>query len=246
MNRIGKRLIHVFYLNILCLSIVHAQLSPQDSTLSSPIRKAESFFNTSIKQQSRLYNGTFFQGYGSIVNGSANFQDLTTFIIGDVIYDGFRFNGIPLMYDLYEDKVITQLSRLAMYSLVSEKVSDFYINQHHFKFVHVIDTTTSVIKSGFFDFIFDGRSKILVKRKKTMQPSLENANYRYYFVSKTLYYLEKDHTYYVIKNKNSFLNYFKDKKSELKKHLKESQINFRKNPEEAMILLATYYESLLN
>jgi hypothetical protein len=245
MNGIGKLLIGVFYLNVVFLSIVYAQQAPQDSIANSPVDKAESFFNHSIKQQSRLYNGSSFINYGPAVDGSANFQDLTTFINGNVVYDGFRFNNIPLMYDLFEDKVITQRSRFAMYSLVNERVSDFYINNHHFKYVNVIDTITNIIKPGFFDFIFEGRSKILVKRKKTMQQTIENRTLRYYFVPKTLYYLEKDQKYYVISGKRSFLNYFKDKKTELRKRLKESKIKFRKNPDEAMVLLATYYESLL-
>ena len=149
------------------------------------------------------------------------------------------------MYDLYEDKVISLLSKSSMYSLTSQKVSDFYINNHHFKYINVVDSTKSVIKTGFFDLIFNGHLKILAKRVKKIQLTINNNDIRYYFVSKTTYYLNRNDKYELISGESSFLNFFKDKKNELKKHLKDNRINFKKKPEEAMILLANYYESLL-
>jgi hypothetical protein len=246
MNRACKLLISLFYFNILFISATHAQVLKQDSASNTAIEKAESFFNSSIKQQSRLLNGPSFQNYGTNVEGSANFQDLTTFTQGDVIYDGFRFNNIPLMYDLYQDKVISLVTKSAMYSLVSEKLSDFYLNNHHFKYINVIDTTTSIIRPGFFDVIFDGKVKILAKRVKKQQYSIGNQDKQYYFVPKTTYYLERNDKYEIINGESSFMNLFKDKKNELKKHLKDKKIKFKKQPEEAMILLATHYESLPN
>lgn len=244
MNQALKLFLGVFYFSISFASVAVSQTLKQDSTLS-PIEKTEAFFNTYIKQQSRLLNGPAFPGYGSSVQGSANFQDLTTFSKGDVIYDGIRFNNIPLMYDLYEDKVISLVTPSAMFCLISEKVSDFYLNNHHFKYINVLDTTTSIIRPGFFDVIYDGNAKILAKRVKKVQLTTNSQNLGYYFVPKTTYYLVRNDKYEVISGESSFMNLFKDKKNELKKHLKENKIKFKKQPEEAMILLTTYYEGLL-
>ncbi len=243
MNGISKLLIKVFFLNILSICVVNAQTLKQDSTLNTPIEKADSFFNKAIKQQSRLFNGPAFQNYGSNVDGSANFQDIKSFTNGSVIYDGILFDNIPLMYDLYEDKVISLLSRSTMFSLVSQKLSDFYLNNHHFKYINVIDTATSIIKPGFFDIIYDGKLKVLAKREKKLQYAINNQDMRYYFVPKTTYYLARNDKYEAFSSESSFLNLFKDKKNELKKHLRNNGINFKKKPEEAMILLATYYEN---
>ena len=216
------------------------------SFAQTPAYKAELLFNNSIKQQSLLYNGLAFDGYAPNVDGSANFQDLNAFSTGSVVYQGFRFDNLPLMYDIFQDKLISMLGTFSKYSLISDKVTEFYLNNHHFKYLNVVDSTKSVIKSGFYDLIHDGKSKIYVKRIKHMQYSLENKVVRYYFVPKTTYYLERAQNYSVINGEKSFFNYFKDKKPELKKLLKEKKIKFRKQPEDAMILLASYYESLTN
>ncbi len=240
-----KLLLRIFYLNTLILGAAHAQTLKSDSIANSPIEQAEALFHSGIKQQSRLLNGIAFKNYASNVEGSANFQDLVGFTNGDVVYDGLVFNNIPIMYDLYEDKVISLFSKSTMFSLISEKVSDFYLNNHHFRYINIIDTTKSVVKSGFFDVIYDGKIKILVKRSKKIQLSLGSGDLTYYFVPKTNYYLEMSGDYVNVDSEKSFLELFKDKKTELKQHLKAEKIKFKKAPEEAMIRIATYYENLL-
>ena len=230
-------------IHLIGLSFSFSQSAPIINT-NSPIYKAEAFFNSSIKEQSLLFNGTFFKDYPETVDGSANFQDLQTFSKGTIFYHDFRFDSIPLMYDLYEDKIISLLNN-NKYALRSDKVSDFYYNNHHFKYINVIDSTKSVIKSGFYDMIYEGKSKILVKRTKTLQVSQDDKSIRYYFQPKTYYYLERGGKYQSITGEKSFLSYFEDRKAELKKQLKENKIKFRKSPEAAMVLLATYYEKLL-
>jgi hypothetical protein len=216
------------------------------SFAQTPVTNAELLFNNSIKEQSRLYNGLAYEGYPYTVDGSANFQNLTVFSAGSVIYQGFRFDNLPLMYDIFQDKLISVLASSLRYSFISDRVSEFYLNKHHFKYIKVLDSTKSVIKSGFYDLIHDGKSKIYVKHFKNMQTSLEGKVVRYYFIPKTAYYIERDQKYSVISGEKSFFNYFKDKKPQLKNLLKEKKIKFRKQPEEAMILLASYYESLTN
>lgn len=229
------------FINLTWISFSLAQ-----STSNSPVYKAESFFNTSIQTQSRLYNGPAYPGYAFNVDGSANFQDLTAFSNGSVVYDGFRFDNVPLMYDIYQDKLISLLNGYSKYSLISDRVAEFYLNNHHFKYINVIDSTKSVIKSGFYDLIHDGKSKIYVKKIKNMQQVIDNKMVRYYFIPKTYYYIERDQKYSTISSEKSFLSYFNDKKVELKKLLKEKKIKFRKQPEVAMILMASYYENLTN
>ncbi|RYE59610.1 MAG: hypothetical protein EOP48_00230, partial [Sphingobacteriales bacterium] len=219
MNGLGKLLIGLFFVNILCLGVIQAQTPKLDSALTTPIEKAEMLFNTYIKQQSRLFNGPSFKNYGSSVVGSANFENDSTFLAGNVIYDGMPFNDIPLMYNTYEDKLISLRNKSAMFSLVSSKVSDFYLKNHHFKYISVADTTTSVIKPGFFDVLYDGKLTVLAKRSKKLQLALNSQEVSYYFVPKTTYYLENGGKYSVISSESSFMNLFKDKKNEFKKHL---------------------------
>lgn len=245
MNRALRSILLLAYIYLICPNSSFAQ-SPSKTSTGSAVNATELFFNSSIKQQSLLNNGPAFQDYPSTVDGSANFQDLNAFSNGVIVYQGFRFENVPLIYNIHQDKLISVLGGFSKYSFISNRVTDFYLNDHHFKYINVIDSTKSVIKSGFYDLIHDGKSKIYVKRVKEMQYSLDNKVIRYFFISKTNYYIERDQKYSTISGEKSFLNYFKDKKIELKKLLKDKKIKFRKQPEDAMILLASHYESLTN
>ncbi|MFA6276306.1 MAG: hypothetical protein WC622_06130 [Pedobacter sp.] len=232
-------------LNLIASGMVHAQGSDKGSIENVAINKVETFFNTSIEAQSMLFNGPAYLSYGSSVDGSAYFQDLD-FSNGSVIYDGFRYNNVPLQYDLYLDKVVSVLyGKSRLFSLVSEKVSDFYINNHHFVYIGIAAAKTAPIESGFFDLIYKGKLRILVKRVKKLQFTL-NAETPYYFKPKTTYYLERDDKYYEFDNESSFLSLFKERKNELKRHLAERKIKFKNDPERAMVIMATYFERLLN
>ncbi|MES2417717.1 MAG: hypothetical protein V4541_05985 [Bacteroidota bacterium] len=242
-----KNVIKIFYINLLLLNVAYAQDLLQQPIVNSPIAKAESFFKTAIRQQSRLYNGTGFQDYGPSVDGSANFQNSRLFYRGTVIYDGFRYDSIPMVYNLHEDKLISYFNTpLSMYGLITEKISDFYLNGHHFKYIHIPNENLSTLQSGIYDLIYDGRSKILVKRSKKMQVMTENYDLRYYFVPKTTYYIQQGQRYEEISTEESFLSFLKDKKNELKKYSRAHKIKFKKEPEESIVLLITYYESLLD
>lgn len=245
MRRFINFLVSIVCLHLIASGIVNAQVSNKDSIGNVAINKAESFFNTSIEAQSMLFNGPAYLSYGSSVDGSAYFQDLD-FSNGSVIYDGFRYNNVPLLYDLYLDKVVSVLyGKSTQFSLVSEKVSDFYINHHHFVYIDVTAAKNTPIESGFFDLIYTGKLKILVKRVKKLQFTV-NAETPYYFKPKTTYYLERDNKYYEFDNESSFLSLFKEKKNELKRHLAERKIKFKNDPERAMVIMATYYEKLYN
>ncbi|MES2651099.1 MAG: hypothetical protein V4663_05135 [Bacteroidota bacterium] len=240
-----RRALNLILINLICTALTFAQSTKKTDSISS-VRIAESFFNSSIKQRSLLFNGPLFQGYAPNVEGSANFQDLMTFSNGSIVYQGFRFDGIPLIYDIYQDKIISLIDGSLKYSFQNDWISEFNLNGHHFKHIQVTDTVNSVIKPGFYDLIYDGKSRIFVKRTKIMEFLLNGKYITYYFTPKTYYYIERGGKFKVIKGKKSFLNYFKDRKPELNKHLKQNKIKFNRKPEEAMILLVSFYERLPN
>lgn len=236
----------LFSILLLSLSVVYAQDSTLDHTESSSLKKASLFFKNQIKSQSRLFNGTAYLTYGSNVQGSAIFKDLSL-INGKLIYDGITYDSIPLMYDIYIDKLVTATyGNKSLMSLINEKVSDFYINTHHFIYLNVNKNQEETkIFDGFFELLYSGKFRILAKNVKKLQFST-NADSPYYFDLKTTYFLERNNTYEEFSSESSFLNLFKDKKSEMKKHLQSSKVNFKNNPTESIVLLATYYEKLQN
>ncbi|MFD0940183.1 hypothetical protein [Pedobacter boryungensis] len=224
---------------------VLAQSDQPDSLKKEHNKYVENYFNKAIDQQSRLINGRQYNFYNTAIEGFGYFMETRKFVNGTVNYDGFRFENVPLIYDQFKDLLIsTTGDDLMAYSLLSERVKDFYVHDHHFVRVAVDSTTTnSPIRTGFYDLIHDGKIKVLVKRRKTIQ---ENSKAQKYFSSYTDYFVQKDNVYYKISSESSFMRLFKEEKDSFRKQLKNQAIKFRKQPEEAMILLGNYYNTLSN
>ena len=67
-----------------------------------------------------------------------------------------------------------------------------------------------------------------------------------YFDPAIDYYIRKNNTYYSVSSQGSMLTILKDKKKELQQYIRANQIKFRKDPEEAMVKIASYYDHLTN
>ncbi len=237
-------LLKILLFNVMIGGVTHAQTPTTDSLDNIALRKAEAFFTTSIKEQSRIFNGPAHYAYGSNVGGSAFFMD-ASISIGTVVYEGNFYKDVPLLYDLYLDRLVS-VNDGDLFSMVTDKVNEFYLLGHHFIYMPTPNPkNSSPIESGFYDLIYDGKMRILAKRVKKLQFST-NKEVPNYFNPKVTYYLERGGQYEVVGSESSFLNLFKDKKSELKKKLTASKVKFNKNPEEAMVIMAAYYESLTN
>jgi hypothetical protein len=208
-------------------------------------------FYTAIGQHSRLYSGDEYLPYDRTIKGTALYPlDAQTWAIGQVTYDGFVYKGVPLMYDVYKDLLISLLyNHFSMYSLLSERVSEFTFSGHHFVRVNANGLTDdkSGIVTGFYDQLYGGKTEVLARRTKTIQNSTnQSLILETYFIEHNDYYVKKGNSYYKVSGKGSFLNVLKNKKPELQKYLRDNSIKFNADPEAAMARLAAYYDQVAN
>jgi hypothetical protein len=84
----------------------------------------------------------------------------------------------------------------------------------------------------------------LAKREKNIQATGGQTTSESYFNTVKTYYLRKNNIYYNISSKGTMLDVLKDKKKQLQQYIRSAQINFRKDPEEAMVKIASYYDQL--
>jgi len=237
---------------ILCLvvsknsfaQVVNRDSSSQQNALNNTL----TLFYASIGRQAPLYNGTEYYFYDPSIKGSAYFLDVKAFTPGSVYYDGLAYTGVPMLYDLYSDKLVVLLyNHFSKYALIKQKVQNFDFLDHHFININA-DTLSanSVISSGFYDELYNGKSQILAKRSKNIQTSTGGQTSESYFDSKTEYFIRKKNIYYSFSGKGSLLDVLKDKKKELKQYIRANQLNFSREPEEAMVKIASYYDHLIN
>ena len=154
------------------------------------------------------------------------------------------------MYDVYKDVLISLLyNHFSMYTLLSERVSDFTFSGHRFVRVNAdgLVGDKSGIVTGFYDQLYSGKTEVLARRTKTIQNSTnQTLALETYFIAHNDYYVKKGNVYYNVSGQGSFLNVLKDKKQVLQKYMKDNSFKFRTDPEAAMAKLAAYYDQISN
>lgn len=207
-------------------------------------------FYLAIGQQSRLYNGMEYFPYDRSIKGTALFPlNAETWATGEVTYDGLLYKGVPMMYDIYKDKLVVLLyNHFTAFTLLDDRVHDFSFSGHRFVRVNAdsIANDKSGISTGFYDQLYNGNKvEVLAKRVKTIQNSTNiSATLETYFLENHSYYVRKGNTYYKVGSQGSFLNVMKDKKAVIQKYMKDNNLRFRSDPEGVMAAVASYYDKL--
>src|SRR5258708_9192913 len=85
-----------------------AQNMPEDTLLySSTAKQVIDYFNTTIAEQSEIYNGAKYELYPPANKGTFYFQDKNYCIPGLIRYNGIWFKNIPVLYDVHNYAMIS-------------------------------------------------------------------------------------------------------------------------------------------
>ena len=203
-------------------------------------------FNKAIGQQSLLYNGPAYDP-GRLIKNNPNYKDTAEANPGSIVYYGFAYKNIPLLYDIYQDVVASVwVDGESKYSFLTDKVSEFNLMGHHFIRLSPDSAGRKVLKGGFYDDVYTNKLQVLVKQVKIVHVTGAFVGPTDFYETHTYYYLKKGGLYYEISGEGDLLSVLKDHENELKKYIKDNKIKFSNEPEQAMVLLAGYYDKLTN
>ncbi|SEM99715.1 hypothetical protein SAMN05192574_102119 [Mucilaginibacter gossypiicola] len=203
-------------------------------------------YDTAIGQQSHLYNGPEYEFYDPLIKGNAYVFDNKVFTPGSVSYGAAVYSDIPMLYDLNKDVVVVLLyNRFTKFSLLSERVHEFWLLNHHFIRINTDSTGKAALATGFYDQLYPGQKiEIIVKRAKSIQTATSSNTVESFFSATKDYYVKKGGFYFSFGGKRGLLDILKDKKKELKQYIKANNIDFDENFERATVNVATYYDQL--
>ncbi|RRB03787.1 hypothetical protein [Larkinella rosea] len=239
MNRI---IVLVILIAMSAVCPVFGQNASADSSFrEQAVRYAHTRYVYSTADQARLYNGAEYVGHLPSIKGYPYVDSLWR--VGTVTYDGVTYENIRLLYDLVDDVVVVpHIDSVYRIQLQGIKISRFSIPNH--TFVRIVrDTAHNVgLRTGFYDQLYDGRSKVLARRIKTINTELVQNAVKEEYLSVTYYYIGKNGLFYPVKSKRSVLNLFADQKKVLRKYLRENRIKFAKDREAAIVKLAQQYD----
>jgi hypothetical protein len=228
------------------------QAAPGDSSyLHATVNQSVVNFYKAIGQESRLYNGHEYNPYDPRIKGTALFPyDTQSWELGEVNYDGIIYKNVPIKYDIYKDVVVVLLyNKFSMFTLLSHRVHDFTFANHHFIRLNAdsLVNDKSGISNGFYDELYGGKIvSMLAKRIKTIQNSTNLDTPELTFASHDDYYLRKGNSYFKVSSQSSILNVLKDKKNVLQQYIRQNNIRFKDNREDAMARIVAYYDHLTN
>jgi len=237
-----KIIVLVFIL--FAVSNLRAQnLQPDSFLYSKAASQAIDCFNNFIANESEINNGPVYEFYPPANKGSFYFQDKNYCIPGLVRYNGNWYKNIPLLYDSYNDIMISTLNN-NLFVLNTEKIADVYLLNHHF--IH-INQSGDELAPGFYDVIYNGHSQVLIKRTKFIdEHAVEGQALQTFYEDRSNAYIKKGTQYYLVDTRGSFLDTFKDKKKDLNRYMRDNKIDYKKDKESAVAKLAAYYDSINN
>jgi hypothetical protein len=196
-------------------------------------------------KRARLYNGTEHIGYLYNIKGFAYYVQ-NTWDKGSVFYDGLLFEQVPMLYDLYQDVVVILHFNGYRLNLLSERVKEFNLLDHHFvRYVYdsMAPPLSTVPVTGFYDQLYEGKIMVLAKRQKLLDEKLTDV-VEYEFLPKTSFYIYKDSVYHSCKTYRGLRNALSDKSKDVRRYLRKNKIKFKDNPEYAIVQAAKYYDTL--
>ncbi|MFL5738938.1 MAG: hypothetical protein ACJ75B_01870 [Flavisolibacter sp.] len=219
-------------------SNLKAQSSQADSSFySEALSSAISAYDSLNKGlNAAIYNGVEQLGYVYTIKGTPYFgpkgwQKAT------VLYDGVLYRNVSVKYDMVKDLLlVAHPNGYTVLSLFSPRVDSFSFAGHRFYYLNRKD-----IPAGFYELLKEGKVSIVAKRARKINENVFSPDRGEQFESEDEFFAVRDGNYHLIKTEKEMLALFPGQQKEAHRYLKSGKIKFRKNPEEAILRLAEYY-----
>lgn len=233
-------IIKAYLLLLYPLLLVGQTKSVDNGILEKSTNSITSLYYQELGLNASIYNGYAFENYKPDIKGLAYFKT-DSLVLGTINYDGFLYHNVPLMLDLYANKLITPYFKNPFYiSLINELVGDFNIGIDEFINIKPQDN----IEGGFFKILLRHKNLILLSKTEKQLVETVTNKLEKEFIDKTYYYLNLKEKYYQIENLKSLYNLFPNQKTELKQFFKREKLSFKRNPEQLLTSFLQYQAKL--
>ena len=197
---------------------------------------------TEAKDYAALYTGKTETPY-SLAFTNHPYLETPGYVAGTLSYNGALYRDVLMRLDLFRDE-ITVISPNTPYRIVLNNAKFNYAILHGLTIIKSEDEKGTNTK--FLVLLHNGTFPVI--KKHTLRiieeaSSLDRTLTRY-FQFQQQYIVFVDGIPYAVKNKNSILKLFADRKKELNDYARQHKLNFKKGIEQSIIELIAYYESL--
>ena len=165
---------------------------------------------------------------------------------GSVDYNNHHFGGVRLNYDEVLDQVLlTQPNNPVLIRLIEEQLRGFALGPARFVRLVADSASGSVVRTGYYQVLADGRAQVLARRTKRLQEHLNQPYVDVEFVASTKFFVQKGGQYYPVRSKSNVVRLLADRSKDVQQYLKAHPLKFNKAQfEPSVVELVAYYNGL--
>ncbi|PQA60370.1 hypothetical protein [Siphonobacter curvatus] len=226
----------VYWMLLLCFLTGHLTDGYSQGSTPPASAYAQHLYQKATSTSASYYNGKEYTIQEFRPQGHQFFESMD-WLSASLSYDGIRYDNLPLLYDINRDLFILRnhdgLHRVIPDQSLLENVT---IGTHTFVRIR------QGLKPGFYERLYDGKTKIFCKRTKDRTEDLSQQRVLIIYTPHDYYYLLKDGQYIPVNSKKSILTALSDRKKELRKYARA--LNFREDRENAIRNVVAYYDQI--
>ena len=219
-----------------------AQSSLPDS-IDPAVANAIRVFANATGNQAGFYNGIQYRRYPNFIHSGQPFFIADSLIAGTLTYNGVRYENVRLQLDEVNDELITtDLQGDNLVQLYKPKVGAFSIGPAAF----VNLTSASYPDAGYYRVLYNGKSQVLVKEKKSIQVKHgeTNAETVRSVDASVDYYMKTAKGYEKFNRLNAFLSLFGKDRKAVAEFIRDKKLKYRQDKENLFYQAVTFYDQL--
>lgn len=162
-----------------------------------------------------------------------------------------KYENLMLDYDTYTDEVIyydeTKFfdAKSLRIALNKEKVESFNLyfedDSLTFRYLKSSDGTKFNLPDGFYEEVYDGKSKYIIKHQSSVTKEKSENLYLY----STTGYVMIGEKFLRLRSRRGFIKLFGVKSAEIKKFMRSNRIHVRKEDKNKIASVLKYYDTML-
>jgi len=168
---------------------------------------------------------------------------------GDVIFNGKLYKDIYMNLNSHLDELNVLIKTSGRIVVLNGEFVDCF-NLGKRKFINIAHDDHSLQK-GFYEVLYNGNAKLYKKTKKIYSERINESissktqsKLERLFIVNENYYLLKENTVKIIKNKSDLLAGFRDRKRDIRQFIRERNLDMKHDKDHSFALAIGFVESI--
>ena len=240
----------VFSIFLVCVICFYQQSIAQNVNADTgfykkAIENTVLLYHEQMYNQRGVFNGVNYYGYPFPFENGHPYFNTSNPAQGSVVYDNVLYPSLLLSYDEVADVLILHQSNRII-QLLSDRISRFEISNYRFVNIMQDNLNSSSPAPGFYQLLFEGNASLLKKETKKVNDYIRTKGEG---VLKNIdienkYYIKVKDNFYLIKNKQSILQAYRDKRDKIENFIESKQLNFKRDKERMLIEVTAFYDQI--